>query len=68
MTAIIDAAKTAGAPNVIVLAGSRRGMSDAEGIDNSVAYFNRIKARAEDKQITLCLEYLNSKVNHPTIT
>jgi hydroxypyruvate isomerase len=65
MTAIIDAAKAAGAPNVIVLAGSRRGMSDAEGIDNSVTYFNRIKARAEDKQITLCLEYLNSKVNHP---
>ena len=49
---------------MIVLAGNRRGMGDEEGIANAVAYFNRIKAMAEDKQITLCLEYLNSKVNH----
>jgi len=64
MNEAIDAARAAGAPNVIVLAGNRRGMGDAEGIDNSVAYFNRIKQIAEDKQITLCLEFLNSKVNH----
>src|SRR5262245_23568433 len=64
MRQAIDAAKAAGAPNVIVLAGNRRGMADEEGIANAVSYFNRIKAMAEDKQITLCLEYLNSKVNH----
>ena len=64
MREAIDAAKAAGAPNVIVLAGNRRGMGDDEGIANAVAYFNRIKAIAEDKQITLCLEFLNSKVNH----
>jgi hydroxypyruvate isomerase len=64
MREAIEATKAAGAPNVIVLAGNRRGMGDEEGIANAVAYFNRIKAMAEDKQITLCLEYLNSKVNH----
>jgi hydroxypyruvate isomerase len=64
MREAIEAASAAGAPNVIALAGNRRGMGDEEGIANAVAYFNRIKAMAEDKQITLCLEYLNSKVNH----
>ena len=39
-------------------------MSDAEGMDQSVAVFNRIKAIAEDKGVTICLELLNSKVNH----
>src|SRR5262249_11420701 len=64
MREAIDVASAPGAPNVIVLAGNRRGMGDDEGIANAVSYFNRIKAMAEDKQITLCLEYLNSKVNH----
>ncbi len=61
----IDLATAGGCPNVITLSGSRRGMSDAEGADNCVAFLNRIKAQAEDKQITICLELLNSKVNHP---
>ena len=65
MRAAITASAEAGAPSVIVLSGSRRGMSDEEGIDNSVAYFNRIKSMAEDKGVTLSLELLNSKVNHP---
>ena len=64
MREAIEAASKAGAPNVIALAGNRRGMGDEEGIANAVAYFNRVKAMAEDKQITICLEYLNSKVNH----
>jgi hydroxypyruvate isomerase len=64
MREAIEAAKAAGAPNVIVLAGNRRGMGDEEGIANAISYFKRIKAVAEDNQITLCLEYLNSKVNH----
>jgi hydroxypyruvate isomerase len=61
--AILDTA-AAGGPNVIVLSGERHGMSDAEGMDHSVAFFNRIKSIAEDKGVTLCLELLNSKVNH----
>jgi hydroxypyruvate isomerase len=60
----IDKTAKAGAPNVIALSGNRMGMSDAEGMDNVVAGLNRIKAMAEDKGVTICLELLNSKVNH----
>ena len=61
---VIDACAAAGAPNAIVLSGERKGMPDAEGMDNCVAFFNKVKAHAEDKGVTLCLELLNSKVNH----
>jgi hydroxypyruvate isomerase len=64
MHAAIDEAAANAVPNIISLAGEKRGMSYEEGADNSVAYFNAIKAHAEDKQVTICLEYLNSKVNH----
>jgi hydroxypyruvate isomerase len=71
MSADIDIAAANGAPNVIVLAGERKrdtdaaALSDEEGMDRAVAFLSRIKARAEDKGVTLCLELLNSKVNHP---
>ena len=65
MRAAIKAAADAGAPNVIVLAGAREGISDEEGLDNSVLFLNNIKSLTEDKGITLCTELLNSKVNHP---
>jgi hydroxypyruvate isomerase len=61
----IQEAAAAGAPNVIVLSGERKGLGDEQGIENSVKFFNQIKALAEDKGVTLCLELLNSKVNHP---
>ena len=60
----IDACAAAGAPNLIVLSGERKGMTDAQGADNIVEFFNRVKMHAEDKGITMCLELLNSKVNH----
>jgi hydroxypyruvate isomerase len=61
----IDQAAAAGAPNVIILSGERRGLSDEEGMDNCVAFYNRVKKHAEDKGVTLAMELLNSKVNHP---
>ena len=61
----IKAASAAGAPNVIVLAGDRKGISDEEGLDNTVAFLNNIKGLAEEQNVTLCMELLNSKVNHP---
>jgi hydroxypyruvate isomerase len=51
-------------PNIITFSGNRRGMADAEGADNCVAFLNKVKAHAEDKKIVICIEYLNSKVNH----
>jgi hydroxypyruvate isomerase len=61
---IIDLAAAAGCPNVITLSGNRRGMPDEEGAANSVLFLNKVKAQAEDKGVTICLELLNSKVNH----
>jgi hydroxypyruvate isomerase len=60
----IDAAAAVKAPNVILLSGNRRGMSDEEGLANTVIIMNKLKGQAEDKGVTLCLELLNSKVNH----
>ena len=64
MHAAIDESAANGVPNVIALSGTRKGMPDSEGADNCVAFFNRVKAHAEDRGVTICIEYLNSKVDH----
>jgi len=61
----LKAAAAVGAPNVIVMAGDRAGLSDEEGLENSARFLNAVKAQAEDLGVTLCVELLNSKVNHP---
>lgn len=60
----IDLCAAAGSPNLITFSGNRRGISDAEGADNCVAFLNRVKAHAEDKNVNICMELLNSRVNH----
>ena len=60
----IPLAAKAGVPNVITFSGNRRGMSDEEGAQNTIAGLNRLKAIAEDNRVTICLELLNSKVDH----
>ncbi len=54
-----------GLPNVITFFGNRRGMADAEAIAACVAGLNRVKGLAEDEGVTLCVELLNTKVDHP---
>jgi hydroxypyruvate isomerase len=54
-----------GVPNLITFFGNRRGMAEAEAIKNCIAGLNRIKGAAEDHGVTICVELLNSKVNHP---
>jgi hydroxypyruvate isomerase len=51
-------------PNVITFFGNRKGMSDAEAITNCVDGLNRVKKIAEDAGVTICVELLNSKVDH----
>ncbi|HVX66145.1 MAG TPA: TIM barrel protein [Bryobacteraceae bacterium] len=63
--AMLDRVAAYGAPNLIVLSGNRRGMSDEQGMDACVDFLNRVKAQAEDKGVTICMELLNSKVDHP---
>jgi hydroxypyruvate isomerase len=61
----IPKAAKAGLPNVITFSGNRRGMSDEEGARNTIAGLNRVKQIAEDHGVTICLELLNSKRDHP---
>jgi hydroxypyruvate isomerase len=63
--ASIDECAAAGCPNIITVGGQRRGMADAEGAENAVAFLNRIKSRAEDKGVTICMEIMNSKLQDP---
>jgi len=55
----------AGFPNVICFSGNRDGMSDEQGLENCVVGLQRILPVAERLGVTLCMELLNSKVNHP---
>jgi len=60
----IPLAAKAGVPNVITFSGNRNGMSDEEGARNTIVGLNRVKKIAEDNGVTICMELLNSKVNH----
>jgi hydroxypyruvate isomerase len=62
--AMIPKAAAAGIPNIVVFSGNRAGMSDGEGIANCIAGLKRISPSAEQNGVTLCLELLNSKVDH----
>ena len=53
-----------GVPNVITFSGNRKGMSDGEGLENTVMMLSRVKGLAEKHNVTICLELLNSKVDH----
>lgn len=60
----IPLAAKAGVPNVITFSGNRAGMSDEEGAKNTIVGLNRVKKIAEDHGVTICMELLNSKINH----
>ena len=60
----IDFASDHGLPNVICFSGNRKGMDDEEGLLNCVKGLKRIAGYAEAKGVTVCLELLNSKVDH----
>ena len=64
MHALIDVCAAIGCPDLITFSGNRGGMPDAEGADNCVTFLNKVKAHAEDKGVTICMELLNSKVDH----
>jgi len=60
----IPRAAKLGVANGITFSGNRDGMSDEEGAKNTVAGLNRVKKFAEDHGVTICMELLNSKVDH----
>ncbi|MCU0917836.1 MAG: TIM barrel protein [Planctomycetes bacterium] len=61
----IKAAAEAQWPNVICMAGDRADASDAVGMDNCQTILKEAVKIAEDAGVTICMEMLNSKVNHP---
>ncbi len=52
-------------PNVITMAGDRAGIGDEEGMDNCLTALKEAVKIAEDQGVTICMELLNSRVDHP---
>jgi hydroxypyruvate isomerase len=52
-------------PNVICFSGNREGQDEEEGIKVCAEALKQVVGLAEQKKVTLCMELLNSKVNHP---
>ncbi len=62
---VIPLAAKAKVPNVIAMFGNRvPGMEEAQAIDNCVAGLSKIAPLAAESGVTVCVELLNSKVNH----
>jgi len=61
---VIPATAMAGFPNIICFSGNREGMSDAEGLERCAEGLKRILPLAEKQGVTICMELLNSRVNH----
>jgi len=61
----IPLAKRAGLTNMITMFGNRKaGIDEHQAIDNCVAGLSKIAPLAAENGITLCVELLNSKVDH----
>ncbi len=54
----------AGYERLICFSGNRAGLDDEQGLANCAAGLKRIMATAERLKVTVCMELLNSKVNH----
>jgi hydroxypyruvate isomerase len=61
---LIPRAAAAGVTKIVVFSGNRAGLPDVEGIANCVTGLRRLMPAAERHGVTLCMEMLNSKVNH----
>ncbi len=60
----IRACAEAGLPNVICFSGNRRGLPDKQGLEHCAKALGQIIPAAEKHGVTVCMELLNSKVNH----
>ncbi len=60
----IDAAAERSYPNVITFSGNRDGQDDEDGLEQCTEALQKIVPYAEQKKVTICMELLNSKVDH----
>jgi hydroxypyruvate isomerase len=63
--AAITNAKRLKIPNVLCFSGNRGGLDDVKGMEVTAGALCRLAPFAEDAGVTLALELLNSKVDHP---
>ncbi|HEY1598068.1 MAG TPA: TIM barrel protein [Pirellulales bacterium] len=63
LTTAIEATAAAGFPNVITFSGMREGLTDEEGIKNTVEGLKKVLPLAEKKGVNLVLEPLNTRVD-----
>jgi len=63
--ALIPKVANAGMTQIICFSGNRRGLDDEKGLENCAAGLKRLIPIAERYKVTLVMELLNSKVNHP---
>ena len=62
--AYIPRAAAAGVKKIVVFSGNKGGLSDGEGIANCIAGLKRLMPTSEQHGVVLCMEMLNSKVDH----
>ncbi|QEG38608.1 hydroxypyruvate isomerase family protein [Roseimaritima ulvae] len=65
LTASIEATAAEGWKNVICFTGNARGIDRETGMRNCIAALEKILPLAESKGVTLVMELLNSRVDHP---
>jgi len=65
ITANIENAERLKIPNLICFSGNRNGLDDQAGAEITAEGFARVARAAENAGVTLALELLNSKVEHP---
>ncbi|MCS1409177.1 MAG: Hydroxypyruvate isomerase [Verrucomicrobia subdivision 3 bacterium] len=61
---MIPQVANAGFPNIICFSGNREGLDDEEGLKVCAEGLKKVMPIAEKHKITVCMELLNSKVNH----
>jgi len=62
---LIPAAAESKTPHVITFSGNRDGISEQEGLENCAAGLERLLPLAEEYDVVLVMELLNSRVDHP---
>src|SRR6516225_361835 len=65
MRTAIEHANRLGIPNVLCFSGNREGLDDGDGIKAMATGLTPMARLAEEAGVTLVLELLNSKVDHP---
>lgn len=55
----------AGLDKIICFSGNRNGMDDETGLENCAVGLKRLMSTAEQHGVTVCMELLNSKIDHP---